>query len=431
MKKRGLKALAVALVSTLSLTLFSVGAVADERDDWVQQQKQAENDRRILQEQLAGLDDELKDLFVKLDDVRKEIPGAKQQLAQAEEQLAAAQREHELVTEQLNAAVEEKDRIDSQIKDATDKSEKTHAAIALLAREVYRSGDASSSPLVLAMTTQSTADITERAAGAQTMAVAQSRALSAAREDLAVEKNRFARQEALTDRIGKLKVKAQKAEDAASSARSLASEKLGTLQELEATESKRANDVKKVQAEAKAQLEASERSFREARANIARIDEENRQKQIEFAQNTGGNAGGGGYVATSGILGYPFHTTYPITSPFGYRWHPVYGSYKLHEGIDYGASCGTPAIATANGVVAATAYDYGAGNYVVLNYGLVNGQSLTVWYMHLQGFAVSPGQRVSRGQTVGYVGTTGTSTGCHLHYQVDVNGVPTNPLAFM
>ncbi|HHT41552.1 MAG TPA: peptidoglycan DD-metalloendopeptidase family protein [Actinomyces sp.] len=423
-KKFGFRATILALISALTIALFGGSALADDRDKWVEQKEQAENDRAVLEQQLIGLDKELQDLYLKLDDVRREIPVAQGELSNAEAELASAQREYEQVTDQLNAAVDEKERIDAEIKKADEESDRTRSSMAQLAREMYRSGETTSSPLVIAMTSKSTADITKRAAGAQTVATAQSRAFSSARESVAVEKNRMARQEALTERIQGLQERAAKAQNLAESARALAAEKLTELEDLEKTETVRAAKVEEVQEEAKRQLEASERAFQEAKKNIARIDEENRRLQQEWQQNQSGNQGGSGgsSVSTSGVFGYPLPQAYPVTSGYGYRYHPILGIYKLHSGVDYGAPCGVPALATANGVVSEVSYNPVSGNYVTLNYGLINGNSYQAMFIHLQSAAVVPGQRVTRGQTVGYVGSTGGSTGCHLHYEFIRNG---------
>ncbi|MDO5049609.1 MAG: peptidoglycan DD-metalloendopeptidase family protein [Actinomycetaceae bacterium] len=435
MNRRGFKATILALVSAMAITLSGAGAVADDRDKWVDQKEQAESDRAVLEQQLIGLDEDLKELYLKLDDVRREIPLAQGELAAAEAQFASATREYEQVTDQLNAAVAEKDRIDADIKKADDESDRTRTSMAQLAREMYRSGETTSSPLVIAMTAKSTADITKRTAGAQTVAIAQSRAFLSARESVAVEKNHLARQDALTDRIANLQAQAQIAQNAAADAQMMASAKLAELQNLEKTESARAAKVEEVQDEAKQQLIESERAFEEAKRNIARIDEENRQKQLAWQQaqqaqqNTSG--GGGSSVQTSGVFGYPLPRAYPVTSPFGYRFHPILGIQKLHAGTDYGAPCGVPALATANGVVTEVSYNSVSGNYVTLNYGLIGGNSYQSMYIHLQGAAVGVGQQVKRGQVVGYVGNTGGSTGCHLHYEFIQNGYSVDGTRFM
>ena len=87
--------------------------------------------------------------------------------------------------------------------------------------------------------------------------------------------------------------------------------------------------------------------------------------------------------------------------------------------------------AATSGTVVWTRYLYSYGNQVMLNHGMVNGAPLATSYSHLSGFAVSPGQYVSRGQVIAYIGTTGSSTGCHLHFMVYVNGSHVNPMGWL
>ena len=113
------------------------------------------------------------------------------------------------------------------------------------------------------------------------------------------------------------------------------------------------------------------------------------------------------------------------------RLHPVLGEWLLHSGLDFGAACGTAVYAAADGVVYGTLYDDSRGNYVVLDHGVQRGVNLTTAYLHLESFAVSGGQSVSRGQVIGYEGTTGSSTGCHLHFETRENGTPVNPRGWL
>jgi murein DD-endopeptidase MepM/ murein hydrolase activator NlpD len=117
----------------------------------------------------------------------------------------------------------------------------------------------------------------------------------------------------------------------------------------------------------------------------------------------------------------------PITSGFGYRTDPVTGQQAFHAGVDFGASCGTPIKAAGTGIVLSAGYNGGYGNATVINHG----GGLGTLYGHQSAFAVSVGQRVEQGQVIGYVGSTGKSTGCHLHFEVRVNGNPVNPLAYL
>ena len=115
-----------------------------------------------------------------------------------------------------------------------------------------------------------------------------------------------------------------------------------------------------------------------------------------------------------------------VTSRFGSRFHPILHEWRTHEGTDYAAAYGTPVRATADGIVTKAGRDGGYGNLVELRH--ANG--IRTRYGHLSAYAkgLHLGQRIAQGETIAYVGSTGLSTGPHLHYEFLVNGRPTNPL---
>jgi len=124
----------------------------------------------------------------------------------------------------------------------------------------------------------------------------------------------------------------------------------------------------------------------------------------------------------------------PYTSYFGYRTNPVLGYSELHDGLDIGASCNTAVYAAADGTViqtVPTASSGGWGNRVVLDNGWVGGVQVSTGYNHMSSYIVSTGQWVSRGQVIGYIGTTGLSTGCHLHFHTWINGQVSDPLNYL
>jgi murein DD-endopeptidase MepM/ murein hydrolase activator NlpD len=112
-----------------------------------------------------------------------------------------------------------------------------------------------------------------------------------------------------------------------------------------------------------------------------------------------------------------------VTSGFGMRLHPILGYSRLHRGVDFGAPTGTPVLAAADGVVTFAAWGGGYGRVVKL----AHAQGLATAYAHLSTMAVRPGQRVRQGQVIGLVGSSGLSTGPHLHYEVYQNGRPVDP----
>ena len=418
-------ALAVAAVlSTGALMMSTAGSAgADERDDLADQLSNAEHRTGAIEEELAGLSEDLKKIYTQLADVRAQLPSARSEVTAAQASVAAAQRQYDQVSERLDVTKAELTRLGDEISRSEGEFDQAQTQMANLAREVYRSGQ-TTSPLLTALTARSTADIAQRAASAQALAHTQAQAIEGARHAIAESKNRSARQQALTDQVGKLQEQAATARANAQSAQASAQEKLDALAALESQEAASAQRAEANKAQAQQELSNVQAQAQQLRSRIAAIDEENRRKQVDYN-------GGGSPVSTSGIWGYPLPREYPVTSPFGWRWHPIYGQQILHSGVDLGAPCGTSALATANGVVTQVAYNPWGGNYVTLNYGVVGGNSYQAMYLHLSAQTVYVGQQVTKGQQVGITGTTGSSTGCHLHYEFIINGTEVDPLDYM
>ena len=127
-----------------------------------------------------------------------------------------------------------------------------------------------------------------------------------------------------------------------------------------------------------------------------------------------------------GILAIPIPGA-PITSTFGMRFDPILETNSMHTGVDFGAPMGTPIHAAADGVVVFAGPRGGYGNCTIIDHG----NSLATLYGHQSSIGVSVGQKVKKGQVIGKVGSTGMSTGPHLHFEVRVNGTPVNPLLYL
>ena len=120
-----------------------------------------------------------------------------------------------------------------------------------------------------------------------------------------------------------------------------------------------------------------------------------------------------------------------ITSPFGWRTHPIFNSKSFHSGVDIGGPNLGAIKASNSGKVIYSGWYGGYGKVVIVEHGIVNGKPITTLYAHMNSIAVSNGQRVTKGQVIGYEGTTGYSTGPHCHFEVRVNGQPNNPLNYI
>lgn len=120
-----------------------------------------------------------------------------------------------------------------------------------------------------------------------------------------------------------------------------------------------------------------------------------------------------------------------ITSPFGWRTHPIFNSKSFHSGVDIGGPNLGAIKASNSGKVIYSGWYGGYGKVVIVEHGIVNGKPITTLYAHMNSIAVSNGQKVQKGQVLGYEGTTGYSTGPHCHFEVRVNGQPNNPLNYI
>lgn len=182
-------------------------------------------------------------------------------------------------------------------------------------------------------------------------------------------------------------------------------------------------DMENRQAEYEAILAAED----EANALIDEmVAELERQRQEEQNQGGGGGGGGGGSAEGTGSFIWPTPSCTYITSRFGMRIHPVTGQQKTHTGLDIGAAYGADILAADGGTVTLAGTNGGYGNCVMIDHG--NGY--VTLYGHLSSIAVSSGQSVSQGETIGYVGDTGIVTGPHLHFEVLSGGSRIDPEQF-
>lgn len=174
----------------------------------------------------------------------------------------------------------------------------------------------------------------------------------------------------------------------------------------------------------KSQEKANEYARQAAKAE-AEVEQLLEQKQDEI--DRANDAGGGGSGTGDGSLRWPLKVSGRISSSFGHRSSPTAGASTYHKGIDIAIASGTPIVAAGAGTVVTAAYSSSAGNYVMISHG----DRLYTVYMHCSRLAVKQGDTVESGQTIAYAGSTGISTGSHLHFGVSKDGSYVNPLRFV
>lgn len=176
--------------------------------------------------------------------------------------------------------------------------------------------------------------------------------------------------------------------------------------------------------EAEAELEKIEADIDEAQDDY----EKAKQKEWAAAHPNYGSGSTSPSTSAPNSAGWIKPCRYTaFTSAFGWRVHPIYGTEKFHNGVDLAGPTGTPIYAARSGTVSSTSYDSSRGYYVIINHG----DGFKSYYYHLTHYIVYVGQTVTQGQVIGYMGSTGASTGPHLHFGISFNGSYVNPANYI
>lgn len=213
-------------------------------------------------------------------------------------------------------------------------------------------------------------------------------------------------------------------------------EQKGILEEkrIEMDETQVQLDEKRAEAEAmlvelNADKERLAAEVAEWEAQEAILAEEIAKKEKEYTAARLVETGGEAYIYTESGFIFPVSMSgfACLSSPYGMRTNPVTGVYCLHNGVDFAANMGTPIFASKSGVVTTACLGGGWGNYVVVNHG----DGFSTLYAHMTYYVVSEGEYVEQGETIGYVGSTGNSTGPHLHFTIFYDGNSVNPMNYV
>ena len=414
-------------------TVATLGLAPLSSADTIGDKKKLDADIAQLRTQLEDTSQDLANAFVELQRTKAELPGAQQALTAADAAQAVADRHNDEVATALAVAQANEAKAAETLAQNARDTQEVQDQLGNMARDVYQQGGVSG--LSIALEANSPEDFTNRLVMMDTVMRVRGATLRGLDTMRAEGKAVKAHLVAVRQQVAALKVQAEAALAQAKAARETAAAAKTKLDLLYAAqtryaasvEAKKATEITNIKtmqaqsdslarvlaARAKAAKEkaAREKAAREAAARLA-----GRSAPRSAPQGIG-----------SGFLSQPVNA--PVSSEFGMRFHPIWQTNLLHAGIDFAANCGSPVYAAADGdVIMATpeSASGGYGNQLVIDHGVMRGVYLTTTYNHLNSFAVTSG-RVARGQLVAYVGTTGNSTGCHLHFETRQDGTPVNP----
>jgi murein DD-endopeptidase MepM/ murein hydrolase activator NlpD len=410
--------LGVVLASALSLGLVTLSSA-----DTVGDKKKLDAGIAQMRAELGDTSQNLAQAFVKLQLTKAELPGARRALTAAVAAVGVADRRNEVVASALGLARANAAKASDALAQNARDSQQVQDQVANLAVDDYEQGGIS--VLSIALQASSPGDFTNRLSMMDTVMGVRDATLRVLDTMLTQGQAVRAHLVAVRQQVAALKVQSEAALVQAMVARQSAAAAKTALDVLFADQTRYAATVA-----AKKDTEVTNLSTLQAQSDaLTRILAARAQAAREAAARTGHQSGPGSTFQgnSSGFLSYPVDG--PVSSPFGPRFDPIMQVWMLHAGIDFAVDCGTPVYAAADGDVVLTtptSESGGYGNRLVIDHGFQRGVDLTTTYNHLSSFVVTGGH-VHRGQLVAYSGTTGYSTGCHLHFETRENGVPVDP----
>ncbi|MFC7402794.1 peptidoglycan DD-metalloendopeptidase family protein [Citricoccus sp. GCM10030269] len=463
----------------------------DELGNLGGEQSELKSKEGHLDSSLEGLNSDIAAKIQKLNDLQSQLPGAQDALAAAESRVSAATAEVQSLTQRVQKAESSRSEIVAEISASEKELDTASAEMGQIANQAYKQGGVSSDlAFILGLKESSLPDAMGLAN--QAMRIQNSR-ISSVSQDKSTDVNAEVRLAAVEAEIRDLKAQAEEALHREENARDEAAAAKRELDEMVSTTSRLTDELKaqrpiiqaqidanreeqekvnqeiaerqraltetsdrqselqrkhqEAVAEAERKRRAAEEAARKAREAAAREDREAARRAQEAsdranreaneAEDRADQAQKEASISSSGWgLQWPLATY--ITSGFGWRPTPAgtfdYGGAGgyVHTGIDFGGGCGLPVKAAADGEVWNADWAvWTSGNRVVISHGAVNGRALATKYHHLTRSIVSPGQHVEQGQVIGYTGTTGNSTGCHLHFETILDGQAVNPAGLL
>lgn len=406
------------LVGALLAASATTGASADPVSD---RKKALDQQIAQLRDELEGTSQQFTEAAVTLQRSQAELVDVRARLATARAELAKAKAHDAALASRLAYAEAEESKTMGDLSRQQAAEVELRAELALIARETYLgAGDPGLSELSVALQADSPDQFVERLSLAG--AALQSR--TGAVDRLAVQQAELrARAEklaAIRAQVAQLKLQSAAAVAAREAAQTAAQDAEREQSVLVAQQTAALAVIKARSAAEKASLD---QMVAEQNRLAATLGARARARAAAHRATVGPPP-----PASSGLIAYPVNAS--VTSRFGMRWHPILHYYRMHTGIDFGAGCGAPVYAVADGTVTSAGGGGGYGNRVVIDHGWVAGADLATTYNHLASIVVRSGA-VQRGQIIAYSGTTGLSTGCHLHFETLVNGSFVDPMRYL
>ncbi len=406
-----------ALVLQQMLPSASADSVNDRKKDLDQQIAE-------LRESLEGANADFVEAAVALKQAEGRLVVARSTLATAQQQLADATALDVKLSGQLDFAEAEEKKAERDLAAQGAAEQDTRRVLGQIARQTYTGSEVTALSIVLQ--SESPEQLTARLSYAGAALRAQNGAIDRLSVQQAEMRARSTRLAAVRAQIAELKrqsaiVVAQRAaaQRAAATAEAEVTGLVGQ-QQVAVTTIKGKIETEKQRLDALSAEQAKLKAILAARARAAA--EAARRKARQQGRNAAPPASSGGFLA------YPVSA--PVSSGFGMRYHPILHISRLHTGTDFAAPCGIPVYASADGEVISAGWAGGYGNRVVIDHGYVRGVGLATTYNHLSRISRHGGS-VSQGQLIGYSGTTGLSTGCHLHFETLANGEYVNPMRWL
>jgi murein DD-endopeptidase MepM/ murein hydrolase activator NlpD len=416
------------VVLSLSLLTGTAAAPLAAADDLEAKKHKVERKVNAAHDDLDESSAQVRQAAAALASAQTRLGTAQAQLAQTRGELAAAEVLDHQMQAKLVAAIARLEAARADLHAGRVKVAEQQRTLGQIVVQNYQTGDPSLMGLSMVLTSQDPTELTGQLNSVQNVIDKESVVLDRLEATRALLTVQELEVETARAQVAKKRKAAAKNLARKQALESQAEAAEASVQNLVALRADAQQEAQKAKAADLAQLRNLEQERDRIAAVLKRRADEARRRAAAAAARAGAVGpvlGDGGPVASNGFLNYPVQGS--VTSPFGWRTHPIYGYRSLHDGIDFGAACGTPIRAAADGHVLEEYFQTAWGNRIIIDHGIHDGVSVATISNHLSGYAVSAGASVKRGQIVGYVGTTGWSTGCHLHYTVLQNGTPVNP----